>query len=163
MTAINADASAFLYSVYLGGSADDFGYGIAVDPAGNAYVVGQTSSTDFPVVSALQTNLAGGSDAFVAKIQPGAPSLVAAPAGSQSSTQMARVSARVRARNGPTLPASAAAWTAVLQPPVTVERLVHRHPPGQWRRRLLPPAPPLRPGHLHYQEGTFKLAIRGEF
>ena len=78
VTVLNADASALLYSAYLGGTADDFGYGIAVDPAGNAYVVGQTSSSDFPVVSGLQTNLAGVSDAFVAKIQAGTtPSLVA--------------------------------------------------------------------------------------
>jgi hypothetical protein len=78
VTVLNADASAFLYSAYLGGSGDDFGHGIAVDPVGNAYVVGQTSSSDFPVVSGLQTNLAGVSDAFVAKIQAGTtPSLVA--------------------------------------------------------------------------------------
>ena len=83
VTVINADASAFLYSAYLGGSGDDFGYGIAVDPAGTAYVVGQTSSTDFPVVSGLQTNLASYADAFLAKIQPGiTPNLVAALAGS---------------------------------------------------------------------------------
>jgi hypothetical protein len=82
VTVINADASAFLYSAYLGGTADDFGYGIAVDANGNAYVVGQTSSTDFPVVGALQPALAGGFDAFIAKIQPGTPSLVAALVGS---------------------------------------------------------------------------------
>jgi photosystem II stability/assembly factor-like uncharacterized protein len=76
VTAINSDASAFLYSAYLGGSADDFGYGIAVDRAGIAYVVGQTYSLNFPVVNGAQTNLAGDSDAFIAKIQMAAtPSL----------------------------------------------------------------------------------------
>ena len=48
VTAINADASAFLYSAYLGGADADFGYGIAVDKFGNAFVVGQTFFTRLP-------------------------------------------------------------------------------------------------------------------
>ena len=75
VTAINADASAFLYSAYLGGTLDDFGYGIAVDAVGNAYVVGQTFSTDFPNTNAFQATLAGNSDAFIAKIELGPPAL----------------------------------------------------------------------------------------
>src|SRR5262245_9166795 len=44
------------YSTYLGGNSDDEGRGIAVDSAGNAYVVGQTSSTNFPTTpGAFQT------------------------------------------------------------------------------------------------------------
>jgi hypothetical protein len=63
------------YSTYLGGSGGDSGYGIAVDGAGNAYVVGQTESGNFPTRHALDTDLGGSSDAFVAKIGP-APDLV---------------------------------------------------------------------------------------
>ena len=59
------------YSTYLGGSDDDRGYRVRVDSAGNAYVAGQTSSTDFPVSAALQPTFGGGdSDAFLAKISP---------------------------------------------------------------------------------------------
>jgi hypothetical protein len=81
MTEMNAAGSALVYSTYLGGSRYDYGYGIAVDGSGNAYVVGQTKSTDFPTTAgAFQTTLRGGSyDAFVAKIDPsqaGAASLV---------------------------------------------------------------------------------------
>jgi hypothetical protein len=45
-----------IYSTYLGGSAGDNASGILVDSSGNAYVIGTTSSTDFPVTpGAFQT------------------------------------------------------------------------------------------------------------
>jgi hypothetical protein len=62
------------YSTYLGGSLFDEGAGIAVDLAGNAYVVGQTISVDFPTTHPLATNAAMtinrgvGGDAFVVKL-----------------------------------------------------------------------------------------------
>jgi hypothetical protein len=44
---------------------------VATDPQGNIYVVGQTSSTNFPVTAnALQPTLGGGSDAFISKFSP---------------------------------------------------------------------------------------------
>jgi hypothetical protein len=59
------------YSTYLGGTGDDYAFGIAVDLAGNAYVVGQTISTDFPTVSPVQSSHGNGnSDAFVTKFSP---------------------------------------------------------------------------------------------
>jgi hypothetical protein len=45
---LNPTGSALVYSTYLGGSGDDFGYGIAVDSSGNAYVTGETFSHNFP-------------------------------------------------------------------------------------------------------------------
>jgi hypothetical protein len=53
LTKLNATGTALVYSTYLGGSGRDgdtnnSSNNIAVDGAGNAYVVGQTSSTDFP-------------------------------------------------------------------------------------------------------------------
>ena len=62
------DAS-LIYSTYLGGDYDDWGYGIAVDPDGHAYVTGETKSTDFPTKSAFQSAKNGTSeDAFVTKL-----------------------------------------------------------------------------------------------
>jgi hypothetical protein len=69
VTALNSNATALLYSGYLGGRKNDFGYNIAVDPAGNAYLVGQTVSKDFPLTNAFQPFLNGQkSDAFLTKI-----------------------------------------------------------------------------------------------
>jgi len=54
---------------HLGGSASDFGYGIAVDFAGNAHVTGYSSSINFPVTpGAFQTTFGGVPDAFVTGI-----------------------------------------------------------------------------------------------
>ena len=70
--ALSGSAS-LIYSTYLGASADDTGIGIAVDAAGNAYVTGHTTSTDFPVLNAYQTSFGGNYDAFVTKLTDAAP------------------------------------------------------------------------------------------
>ena len=71
VTKLNLAGSApLLYSTYLGGSSDDQGFGVAVDSAGNAYVTGYTTSTDFPTTGAFQTTYAGGADVFVTKLNP---------------------------------------------------------------------------------------------
>jgi hypothetical protein len=75
------------YSTFLGGSSDDYAYGVAVDSAGDAYVTGATNSTNFPTVNAFQPNYAGGLcavapntfpcyDAFVAKLNPAGSALI---------------------------------------------------------------------------------------
>ena len=74
---LNAAGSALMYSTYLGGSGTDYGFGIAVDETGNAYVIGQTDSTNFPVTpGAFQTSSRGGVDAFVSKLNPEGSALV---------------------------------------------------------------------------------------
>ena len=68
------------YSTYLGGSGDDYGFSIAVDSSGYAYVAGHTASTDFPTTSgAYQTSNKGGSsgyDLFVTKLATDGKSLI---------------------------------------------------------------------------------------
>jgi Beta-propeller repeat len=64
------------YSTFLGGTAADVGNGITVDPSGNAYIVGQTCSTDFPTAAPLQSTSAGNCDAFVTKLNPNGSALV---------------------------------------------------------------------------------------
>ena len=65
---LNPSATAISWSTYLGGASNDFGRGVALDAAGNTYVVGQTASPDFPTASALTAIRPGLLDGFVAKI-----------------------------------------------------------------------------------------------
>ncbi|MBI5756212.1 MAG: SBBP repeat-containing protein, partial [Nitrospirae bacterium] len=78
VTKLNPDGNGLVYSTYLGGSGKDQSPSIAIDSAGNAYVTGQTDSTDFPVLSPpAQGTYAGGLwDAFVTSISPSGDSLV---------------------------------------------------------------------------------------
>lgn len=74
---INPDATAQLFSTYLGGSGDEMPTGMAIDSEENVYIVGGSSSSDFPVTQgAFQTQYAGNNDAFLAKIFTGSAPLV---------------------------------------------------------------------------------------
>ena len=65
------------YSTYLGGSSSEQGYGIAVDSSGNAYVTGETYSTNFPTANAFQPAYGGvNSEAFVTKLNATGSALV---------------------------------------------------------------------------------------
>jgi hypothetical protein len=67
---LSPDGSALEYSTYLGGASFEYGNAIALDSTGSAYIVGATTSVDFPVVNPLQAAFAGTRDLFVAKISP---------------------------------------------------------------------------------------------
>jgi hypothetical protein len=73
---VNPAGTALVYSGFLGGSGYDWGYSIAVDSFGNAYVTGGTDSSDFPAVVGPGKSLNGGVDAFVAKVNPDGTALV---------------------------------------------------------------------------------------
>jgi Beta-propeller repeat len=69
--------SALVYSTYLGGVYDDYGYAVTVDGSGNAYLTGSTLSPNFPVGNATPTVLPGnlcGTDycllAFLTELAP---------------------------------------------------------------------------------------------
>jgi hypothetical protein len=68
VTVLNPAGSGLLFSSYFGGGGTDYGYGIALDSAGNAYVGGQTDSANFPITAdAYQISAGGG---FALKIDP---------------------------------------------------------------------------------------------
>lgn len=69
--------ASFVAGTFLGGSAQDVGRAIAVDSAGKVYVAGFTYSFDFPISSnAYQLSYHGGGDAFLAKLDLGAGTLL---------------------------------------------------------------------------------------
>jgi hypothetical protein len=67
---LNPDGE-LLHASFLGGSGDEWCYQIAVDDSGRVHAVGSTGSADFPVTAfAVDQELDGGSDAFVARLNP---------------------------------------------------------------------------------------------
>jgi fibronectin type 3 domain-containing protein len=82
---LNSIGSGLIKSTYIGGIGYDKGNDIALDESGYPYVVGTTNSTDFPVFSSYQSNLAGGDDAFIFRLgsalAPSAPTLFFATPG----------------------------------------------------------------------------------
>jgi hypothetical protein len=68
---VSLDPSAMTTNtIFVDGSGDDFGLGLAVDVCGNVFLTGDTNSADFPVTpGVVQGVFGGGSDAFVVKIE----------------------------------------------------------------------------------------------
>jgi hypothetical protein len=70
------EAVTLVYSTLLGGSNVEYGYGLAVDGPGSAYVVGVTGSTNFPTQSAYDATLNGDYDLYVTKFSASGSALV---------------------------------------------------------------------------------------
>ena len=74
---LNATGSALVYSTYLGGTDIDDAYGIAVDGSGNAYIVGETASADYPTTAgAFSRTYHGNNDIFLSKLNATGSALV---------------------------------------------------------------------------------------
>ncbi len=75
---ISASGGSLSYCGYIGGKGEDYGYGLALDKQGNAYVVGTTfsNSRTFPVKNGPDSSYNGAGDAFVAKVNAAGSGLV---------------------------------------------------------------------------------------
>ena len=62
---INGAGTVQTFGTWIGGSFVDSANGMALDALGNLYLVGQTNSTNFPIVGGLNSGTVGGIDAFV--------------------------------------------------------------------------------------------------
>jgi photosystem II stability/assembly factor-like uncharacterized protein len=56
-----------IYSTYFGGNYDDMGGGVATDKSGRVYIVGTTTSNQFPKIAPLQPSVGNGAS-FIARI-----------------------------------------------------------------------------------------------
>jgi hypothetical protein len=74
VTELSLTGNSLMATAFLGGSATEYGFGVAVDPNHDIFVVGTTYSNDFPVLNAYQpffgSNTYVYADAFVAKLRP---------------------------------------------------------------------------------------------
>jgi hypothetical protein len=84
---LNNTGTKLLFSTYIGGSGQDNAFGLAIDSGGDAYITGQTYSSDFPIkppaktttqspTPAFQTVYGGDGDAFVTELLSTGNSLV---------------------------------------------------------------------------------------
>ena len=78
VTELNLTAgSAPVFSTYLGGSGDDVGFSIGLDQSNNIYIIGRSSSTNYPVTAgAFQTTMAGGYDCIYSVLAAGGTKLL---------------------------------------------------------------------------------------
>ena len=68
VAALTPDGRGLVYSTFLGGGSGERGQGLALDPAGNAYVVGSTSSSDFPTTTGAFDSYLSSEEGFIAKL-----------------------------------------------------------------------------------------------
>jgi hypothetical protein len=78
VTKLAMDGSSLVYSTFLSGSNFDYGYSIALDTLGHAYVTGGTNSSDFPVTPGAFQTTKGPTNGqpFVSKLSPSGDSLI---------------------------------------------------------------------------------------
>ena len=75
VTKLNSSGNDLVYSTYLGGNYSDRGMAIVVDGFGNAYIAGNTTSSDFPIEGEYQTDQAW-DDVFVTKLNSSGNGLI---------------------------------------------------------------------------------------
>jgi len=76
VTKLNASGSSLGFSTFLGGTADDYAYGVSLDSSGSVYLTGMTFSTGFPTTADARAAARSGTvDAFVTKLMPNGSAL----------------------------------------------------------------------------------------
>lgn len=67
---LNASGNGIYYSTFLGGARGERGNSLIIDPQGDTYIIGTTSSHDYPVANAYDDSFNGENDCFITKINP---------------------------------------------------------------------------------------------
>jgi uncharacterized repeat protein (TIGR01451 family) len=66
---VNVSGSALSWATFMGGNSRDNGNAIALSPTGEIFVGGVTTSSDFPIINAIQPSLNGPPDGFIARLK----------------------------------------------------------------------------------------------
>ncbi|MFO8050733.1 MAG: fibronectin type III domain-containing protein [Thermoplasmatota archaeon] len=77
ITKLNISGDRLIYSTFIGGEYDDIAYGIDLDEQGYPYIIGTTSSLNFPTTDLVhdRTHNGGITDAFITKLSQDGSSL----------------------------------------------------------------------------------------
>jgi hypothetical protein len=67
---LHPSGSSLVYSTYVGGSSSDDVLDLTVDASGEAFITGMTSSSDFPILHAVQPVKSGHLDAYLMRLSP---------------------------------------------------------------------------------------------
>jgi hypothetical protein len=120
VSVFNAAGNSLSFSTYFGGSGSDEANAIAVDAGGNMYLGGQTSSVDLALSGPIQSNHAGGSTGWVARLAaPALQFFPMAPCRLVDTRGAAAGFIGVSPFNGPSIPASGTMTIPVLSPSQT--------------------------------------------
>lgn len=76
VTKMSGTGNSLIYSSYLGGSEDDWSYGIVVDSSKNAYIAGHSESSDFPLENAIDSTFEAVQEIIVTKFSTAGDSLI---------------------------------------------------------------------------------------
>ncbi len=76
LSKLTASGSGLIFSTYWGGSGEDLGLALGLDPAGNPVIAGSTFSIDFPTLNGFEDSYQGAGDAFASKFSSGGTSLI---------------------------------------------------------------------------------------
>ena len=76
LTKLTSAGNAIEFSTYWGSNGFEEGTAVAVDPADNAYIAGNTSAPNFPTQTPFQAALAGAMDGFMTKFSVAGNSIV---------------------------------------------------------------------------------------
>jgi len=122
---LGSDGTTLINSAYFGGADMDSGFGITLDAVGNAYIVGETSSADFPTRAALQPIYRGSKDAFLAKISSPAfqPVIDILAVSNQVQLSWTALAAEFKLQSNTNLLATNG-WVSATAPPIHTNRLL---------------------------------------
>jgi hypothetical protein len=73
---LNSTGTSLIYADYIGGNSNDYGIALVLDSSNDVYVTGSTSSSNFPIVNAVQSQAPGPYTGFLSQISASGSSLL---------------------------------------------------------------------------------------